>query len=261
MMPSDADSEQQMQDDPDDDTYGSSPGQRGSRKGGSTSKRRRHSWERHLDPSLPPQEMKKMRRMLSNRESARRSRRRKQAHMAELEGQVQKLVNEKARVVKEKAALQASLDDAQHLMQTLRTEADMLRKKIQFMAAGGVLAPEELQRLSMVSHSTGASEQDHSMGSDSLSLPVPVVSPATVGGGPVSPRRITRQGSMGKTGQNAGTAAGKAGLPSLLVGSKTTQMGGGTTGGASNPNSPTSMARQGSGPGSPGAKRRGKKAN
>jgi len=30
---------------------------------------------------LPPPEMKRMRRMLSNRESARRSRRRKQAHM------------------------------------------------------------------------------------------------------------------------------------------------------------------------------------
>ena len=36
----------------------------------------------HLDPTLPPGEMKKMRRMLSNRESARRSRRRKQAHIA-----------------------------------------------------------------------------------------------------------------------------------------------------------------------------------
>ncbi len=40
-----------------------------------------HSWEANLDKSLPPPEMKRMRRMLSNRESARRSRRRKQAHM------------------------------------------------------------------------------------------------------------------------------------------------------------------------------------
>ena len=39
------------------------------------------SWEAKLDKSLPPPEMKRMRRMLSNRESARRSRRRKQAHM------------------------------------------------------------------------------------------------------------------------------------------------------------------------------------
>ena len=38
-------------------------------------------WESKLDKSLPPPEMKRMRRMLSNRESARRSRRRKQAHM------------------------------------------------------------------------------------------------------------------------------------------------------------------------------------
>ena len=40
-----------------------------------------HSWEAILDKNLPPPEMKRMRRMLSNRESARRSRRRKQAHM------------------------------------------------------------------------------------------------------------------------------------------------------------------------------------
>ena len=40
-----------------------------------------HAWEAKLDKSLPPPEMKRMRRMLSNRESARRSRRRKQAHM------------------------------------------------------------------------------------------------------------------------------------------------------------------------------------
>ena len=39
------------------------------------------SWEAKLDKNLPPPEMKRMRRMLSNRESARRSRRRKQAHM------------------------------------------------------------------------------------------------------------------------------------------------------------------------------------
>ena len=38
-------------------------------------------WESKLDKNLPPPEMKRMRRMLSNRESARRSRRRKQAHM------------------------------------------------------------------------------------------------------------------------------------------------------------------------------------
>ena len=40
-----------------------------------------HAWEAKLDKNLPPPEMKRMRRMLSNRESARRSRRRKQAHM------------------------------------------------------------------------------------------------------------------------------------------------------------------------------------
>lgn len=39
------------------------------------------AWEHKLDKNLPPPEMKRMRRMLSNRESARRSRRRKQAHM------------------------------------------------------------------------------------------------------------------------------------------------------------------------------------
>ena len=39
------------------------------------------AWEAKLDKNLPPPEMKRMRRMLSNRESARRSRRRKQAHM------------------------------------------------------------------------------------------------------------------------------------------------------------------------------------
>lgn len=102
------------------------------------------SWEAKLDKSLPPPEMKRMRRMLSNRESARRSRRRKQAHMQDLEVQNNELVEANEKLQKEMAALrslakeailekkksQAALETLKHQVVQLLAERNMLPKQI-----------------------------------------------------------------------------------------------------------------------------------
>ncbi|DBA80522.1 TPA: hypothetical protein ACH3X1_007790 [Trebouxia sp. C0004] len=71
-----------------------------------------HSWEATLDKNLAPPEMKRMRRMLSNRESARRSRRRKQAHMQDLEVQNNELVEANEMLQKEMSMLRGLAKEA-----------------------------------------------------------------------------------------------------------------------------------------------------
>lgn len=71
-----------------------------------------HCWEAALDKNLPPPEMKRMRRMLSNRESARRSRRRKQAHMQDLEVQNIELVEANEKLQKELGMLRGLAKEA-----------------------------------------------------------------------------------------------------------------------------------------------------
>lgn len=90
-----------------------------------------HSWEAHLDPTLPPGEMKKMRRMLSNRESARRSRRRKQAHIAGLEDQVAALQADKQRLARESTQMARALREAVQARKQAQAEVAAARAALQ----------------------------------------------------------------------------------------------------------------------------------
>ena len=55
--------------------------------------REKKSYDALIDPSLPPEEIRRLRRMLSNRESARRSRRRRQTQLSTLEVELEQLKN------------------------------------------------------------------------------------------------------------------------------------------------------------------------
>lgn len=61
------------------------PGKRGGRP------RERKSYDDQIDPGLPIDEVRRLRRMLSNRESARRSRRRRQTQLSTLEEELEQL--------------------------------------------------------------------------------------------------------------------------------------------------------------------------
>ena len=67
-------------------------------------------------------------RMLSNRESARRSRRRKQAHVVVLEAQV-------AQMAADKAALQAALQATTEQLRGASAEREQLRREVQRLIA------------------------------------------------------------------------------------------------------------------------------
>ncbi len=66
---------------------GSAPAKRGGRP------REKKSYDTLIDPSLPIEEVRRLRRMLSNRESARRSRRRRQSQLSGLEEELEQLKN------------------------------------------------------------------------------------------------------------------------------------------------------------------------
>ncbi|PUZ67809.1 hypothetical protein GQ55_3G463800 [Panicum hallii var. hallii] len=93
-----------------------------------------------LEENTDPANTKKMRRMLSNRESARRSRKRKQVHLTDLESQVSKLTSENASLLKRLADMTQKYKDATLDNRNLTVDVETMRRKVN-------IAEEAVRRL------------------------------------------------------------------------------------------------------------------
>ncbi|MCO5603886.1 hypothetical protein L7F22_058040 [Adiantum nelumboides] len=82
------------------------------------------------EQNLIPGDIKRMRRMLSNRESARRSRRRKQAHLSELEMQVAQLRVENSSLFKQLNEITQKFNSAIVDNRVLKADVEALRAKV-----------------------------------------------------------------------------------------------------------------------------------
>ncbi|KAL2478249.1 Basic leucine zipper 63 [Forsythia ovata] len=80
--------------------------------------------------NMDPTDAKRMRRMLSNRESARRSRRRKQAHLTELETQVSQLNVENSSLLKRLSHINQKYSEAAVDNRVLKADVETLRAKV-----------------------------------------------------------------------------------------------------------------------------------
>ncbi|PIN15938.1 hypothetical protein CDL12_11417 [Handroanthus impetiginosus] len=94
------------------------------------------------EQSTNPLDIKRIKRMVSNRESARRSRRRKQAHLADLEQQVDQLRGDNASLFKQLADASQQFKDATTNNRVLKSDVEALRAKVKLaedMVARGSL--------------------------------------------------------------------------------------------------------------------------
>uniref|UniRef100_A0A0E0JY82 BZIP domain-containing protein n=2 Tax=Oryza TaxID=4527 RepID=A0A0E0JY82_ORYPU len=95
------------------------------------------------EQSTNPLDVKRMRRMVSNRESARRSRKRKQAHLADLETQVDQLRGENASLFKQLTDANQQFTTAVTDNRILKSDVEALRVKVKMaedMVARGALS-------------------------------------------------------------------------------------------------------------------------
>ncbi|MED6148794.1 hypothetical protein PIB30_056233 [Stylosanthes scabra] len=83
-----------------------------------------------MSENMDPSDAKRVRRMLSNRESARRSRRRKQAHLTELETQVSHLRGENSSLLKRLTDISHKYNDAAVDNRVLKADVETLRAKV-----------------------------------------------------------------------------------------------------------------------------------
>ncbi|KAI4316176.1 hypothetical protein L6164_024181 [Bauhinia variegata] len=94
------------------------------------------------EQSTNPTDMKRLRRKVSNRESARRSRRRKQAHLTDLELQAEQLRVENAALYKQLTDASQQYRDADTNNRVLKSDVEALRAKVKLaedMVARGSL--------------------------------------------------------------------------------------------------------------------------
>eukprot|EP00252_Welwitschia_mirabilis_P007749 TRINITY_DN19418_c0_g1_i2.p1 TRINITY_DN19418_c0_g1~~TRINITY_DN19418_c0_g1_i2.p1 ORF type:complete len:216 (+),score=54.29 TRINITY_DN19418_c0_g1_i2:319-966(+) len=101
---------------------------------------------------MDPSDVKRMRRMISNRESARRSRRRKQAHLSDLEMQVAQLRVENASLFKRLTEMSQKYSEAAVDNRVLRADVEALRAKVK-------MAEEYVARITGGAHSLQTGSQ------------------------------------------------------------------------------------------------------
>ncbi|KAM5561586.1 light-inducible protein CPRF2 [Rosa sericea] len=106
--------------------------------------------ETAMTENMDPTDVKRVRRMLSNRESARRSRRRKQAHLTELETQASQLRVENSSLLKRLTDINQKYNEASVDNRVLRADIETLRAKVK-------MAEETVKRL------TGSNSVFHTM--------------------------------------------------------------------------------------------------
>lgn len=82
------------------------------------------------EQSTNPLDIKRIRRMVSNRESARRSRKRKQAHLADLELQVEQLTGENSSLFKQLSDASQQFRGAETNNRVLKSDVEALRAKV-----------------------------------------------------------------------------------------------------------------------------------
>ncbi|XP_038696171.1 basic leucine zipper 9-like isoform X2 [Tripterygium wilfordii] len=100
------------------------------------------------EQSTDPTDLKRIRRMVSNRESARRSRRRKQAHVADLEFQVEQLTGENSSLYKHLTGATHQYREADTDNRVLKSSVEALRAKVKLaedMVARGCSLNQLLQ--------------------------------------------------------------------------------------------------------------------
>ncbi|XP_039067360.1 light-inducible protein CPRF2-like [Hibiscus syriacus] len=107
--------------------------------------------------NMDPADTKRVRRMLSNRESARRSRRRKQAHLTELETQVAQLRVENANLLKRLNDISQKYNAAAVDNRVLKADVETLRAKVK-------MAEEAVKRTTGLNHMYLASPEISTMG-------------------------------------------------------------------------------------------------
>ncbi|KAM2139401.1 hypothetical protein ACFX1Q_011319 [Malus domestica] len=106
--------------------------------------------ETAMNENMDPADVKRVRRMLSNRESARRSRRRKQAHVTDLEGQVSQLRVENSSLLKR-------LTDSDKKYNEVAVDNRVLKADIETLRAKVKMAEEMVKRF------TGSNPMFHAM--------------------------------------------------------------------------------------------------
>lgn len=95
------------------------------------------------DQSTNPLDVKRMRRMVSNRESARRSRKRKQAHLVDLETQVDQLRGENASLFKQLTDTNQQFTTAVTDNRILKSDVEALRVKVTIVQLQNTIASRD----------------------------------------------------------------------------------------------------------------------
>ncbi|XP_057763683.1 light-inducible protein CPRF2-like [Salvia miltiorrhiza] len=118
--------------------------------------------ENESTQNMDPTDAKRMRRMLSNRESARRSRRRKQAHLSELETQVSQLRVENSSLLKRLTDISHKYNEAAVDNRVLKADVETLRAKVK-------MAEETVKRVTGLNPLFQAMSEISTMGMPSFS--------------------------------------------------------------------------------------------